>query len=228
MEKKKSENADLGKGRITAFLIGIIIGLATMYTCLEWTNKEGKDDENAYVVPDVSFDQEIIPITLPEKKVVPPPPQSVKLTDVFEIIDNDADVPDDIATTPEDQDLYIEINPTDVIEVGPEPDEDIPFVVVEDMPEFPGGTTALLEYLRKNIKYPAICRENNVQGRVLITFIVDKDGSIKDAEVVKVVNPYLDKEALRVINNMPKWTPGKQRGKAVRVKYTVPVNFRLN
>ncbi|MBO5932616.1 MAG: energy transducer TonB, partial [Bacteroidaceae bacterium] len=87
---------------------------------------------------------------------------------------------------------------------------------------------ALMEYLSKNIKYPAICRENNIQGRVLIQFIVNKDGSIVDPEVVKSVNPYLDKEALRVIAGMPKWKPGSQRGKPVRVKFTVPVNFRLN
>jgi protein TonB len=101
-------------------------------------------------------------------------------------------------------------------------------MVVEDQPEFPGGTAALLEYLRKNIKYPAICRENNIQGRVLVTFIVNKDGAIVEPEVVKSVNPSLDKEALRVISQMPNWKPGSQRGKPVRVKYTVPVNFRLN
>ena len=87
---------------------------------------------------------------------------------------------------------------------------------------------ALLDYLRKNIKYPRICQENNIQGRVLVTFIVNKDGAIVDPEVVKSVNPSLDKEALRVISGMPKWKPGSQRGKPVRVKYTVPVNFRLN
>ena len=101
-------------------------------------------------------------------------------------------------------------------------------MVVEDAPEFPGGTQALLDYLRKNIKYPAICRENNIQGRVLVSFVVNKDGAIVDPEVVRGVNPSLDKEALRVISGMPNWKPGSQRGKPVRVKYTVPVNFRLN
>ena len=101
-------------------------------------------------------------------------------------------------------------------------------MVVEDQPEFPGGTAALLDYLRKNIKYPAICRENNIQGRVLVTFIVNKDGAIVEPEVVKSVNPSLDKEALRVISQMPDWKPGKQRGKPVKVRYSVPVNFRLN
>ena len=100
--------------------------------------------------------------------------------------------------------------------------------MVEDQPEFPGGTAALMEYLRKNIKYPSICRENNIQGKVIVTFIVNKDGSIVEPEVIKAVNPSLDKEALRVISGMPNWKPGMQRGKAVRVRYSVPVNFRLN
>ena len=108
-----------------------------------------------------------------------------------------------------------------------ESDEEEVFMVVEDMPEFPGGTAGLLEYLRANIRYPAGCRENNIQGRVLISFVVEKDGSIVEPEVVKSVDEELDAEAIRVISNMPKWKPGTQRGEPVRVKYTVPVNFRL-
>lgn len=102
------------------------------------------------------------------------------------------------------------------------------YMVVEDFPEFPGGNEALLDFLRRNIKYPTIARENNIQGRVIVTFVVNRDGSISDAEVVKGVSPVLDREALRVISTMPHWKPGMQRGKPVRVKYTVPVIFRLN
>ena len=101
------------------------------------------------------------------------------------------------------------------------------FMVVEDMPEFPGGTEGLLEYLRSNINYPAGCKENNIQGRVLISFVVEKDGSIANPEVVKSVDEELDAEALRVVSKMPNWKPGTQHGEAVRVKYTVPINFRM-
>ena len=101
------------------------------------------------------------------------------------------------------------------------------FEVVEHMPEFPGGQAALMKYLGDNIKYPTIAQENGTQGRVTVQFVVNADGSIVDAKVIRGVDPYLDKEALRVINSMPKWKPGMQRGKAVRVKYTVPVMFRL-
>ena len=101
------------------------------------------------------------------------------------------------------------------------------FTVVEEMPEFPGGQGALLQYLSKSIKYPVIAQENGIQGRVSCSFVVEKDGSVTDVQVLRGVDPSLDKEAIRVITAMPKWKPGKQRGKPVRVKYTVPVTFRL-
>ena len=99
--------------------------------------------------------------------------------------------------------------------------------VVEQMPYFPGGTNALVEYMEKNIRYPEDCEEVCIQGRVIVSFVVEKDGSISDAKVVRSVYPSLDEEALRVVNGMPKWCPGKQNGQSVRTKYTIPVTFRL-
>ena len=101
------------------------------------------------------------------------------------------------------------------------------FQVVEEMPEFPDGMPELIKWLSANIKYPAICQENSVQGRVIVQFVVTREGAIENPKVVKSVDPYLDAEALRVIKTMPKWKPGKQRGKAVNVKYTLPIEFRL-
>ena len=109
----------------------------------------------------------------------------------------------------------------------PKVEETKVFDVVEEMPQFPGGNSALFEYLSKNIKYPVVAEENGVQGRVVVTFVVERDGSITDVKVVKSVDPSLDKEAQRVVKSMPHWIPGKQNGSAVRVKYTVPVTFRL-
>lgn len=109
----------------------------------------------------------------------------------------------------------------------PKEEETKVFDVVEQMPQFPGGPSALFEYLSKNIKYPVVAEENGVQGRVIVTFVVERDGSITDVKVVKSVDSSLDKEAQRVVRNMPHWIPGKQNGSAVRVKYTVPVTFRL-
>jgi TonB family C-terminal domain len=228
MEIKKSEHADLERGKSTSLLIGFVIALGVMFVALEWTQREVEDDSEIYAVRDVSINEEMVPITLPEKKTVPPPPAAVTKADIIEIVEDDADIEEDIMASTEDNVEWVDLDDYDVVEVEPEPEEEEIFMVVEDQPEFPGGTAALLEYLRKNIKYPAICRENNIQGRVLVTFIVNKDGAIVEPEVVKSVNPSLDKEALRVISTMPNWKPGSQRGKPVRVKYTVPVNFRLN
>ena len=107
-----------------------------------------------------------------------------------------------------------------------EKDENI-YDTVEQMPEFPGGLSACMSYIARNVKYAKIALENGIQGRVVVQFCVEKDGSISNTIVTKSVNPYLDKEALRVVSSMPKWTPGKQKGKPVRVKYTLPVHFRL-
>ncbi len=228
MEIKKSERADLERGKGTSLLIGFVMALGVMFVALEWTQREKEDNSEIYAVKDLSLNEEMVPITLPEKKTVPPPPAAVTQSDILEIVDDDADVEEDIMASTEDQVEWVDLDEIDYVEVEPEPEEEEIFMVVEDAPEFPGGTQALLDYLRKNIKYPAICRENNIQGRVLVSFVVNKDGAIVDPEVVKGVNPSLDKEALRVIAGMPKWKPGSQRGKPVRVKYTVPVNFRLN
>ncbi|MDE6171875.1 MAG: energy transducer TonB, partial [Bacteroides sp.] len=132
-----------------------------------------------------------------------------------------------IAST-EETGAAVEVKYVPVTVVEEEPEEQEIFEVVEQMPEFPnGGLQGLMQFLSKNIKYPTIAQENGTQGRVTVQFVVNKDGSIVDAKVIRGVDPYLDKEALRVIGTMPKWKPGMQRGKPVRVKYTVPVMFRL-
>lgn len=114
--------------------------------------------------------------------------------------------------------------------VKPEPAPEVEnkvFDVVEVMPSFPGGQSALMQYLNSNIKYPVVAQENGVQGRVVVSFVVEKDGSITDVRVVRSVDPSLDREATRVVKSMPHWIPGKQNGSAVRVKYNVPVSFKL-
>ena len=134
------------------------------------------------------------------------------------------------AFTVEGNDETAEVKHVEEKIAEPEPvkeEETKVFDVVEQMPSFPGGPSALMQYLNSNIKYPVVAEENGVQGRVVCTFVVEKDGSITDVRVVKSVDPSLDKEAVRVVKSMPKWIPGKQNGSAVRVKYTVPVTFRL-
>ena len=228
MEIKKSEKADLERGKGTSILIGFVMAMAVLFVALEWTEREVEDNSDLYMARETTITEEMVPITLPEKKTVPPPPAAVAKADIIKIVEDDADIEEDIMVSTEDQVEWVDLDEVDYIEVEPEPEEEEVFMVVEDAPEFPGGINALLEYLKKNIKYPAICRDNNIQGRVIVSFVVNKDGKIVDPEVVKGVNPSLDKEALRVISTMPNWKPGYQRGKPVRVKYSVPVNFRLN
>ena len=107
------------------------------------------------------------------------------------------------------------------------PDENSIFQVVEIQPEFPGGMAELMKYLQKNIRYPKVCKEQGLQGRVIVQFVVNTDSTISDVKVVKPVNPHFDQEALRVVKAMPKWKPGTQHGKPVRVRFTLPVTFRL-
>ena len=149
------------------------------------------------------------------------------MEEVLHIAENDANVEESTIQSTEDNNTAVEIKYVPVEVEEEEPEEQQIFQVVEEMPEFPGGMAECLKFIGKNIKYPTIAQENGVQGRVIIQFVVNQDGSIVDPVVMRSVDPYLDKEALRVIKMMPKWKPGKQRGKAVRVKYTVPVTFKL-
>ena len=170
----------------------------------------------------------IIPITMQEKPVAPVPVEARAITETIEIVEDDAEIEETMIMSDEDMGEVVEIqNIENVVVEEPEKEEEI-FQVVENQPEFPGGMQALMKYLRDNIKYPSISRQNNSQGRAYINFVVNTDGSITDVEVMKSTNDvYLDKEAVRVVSGMPKWKPGKQQGKTVRVKYTLPVMFRL-
>ena len=149
------------------------------------------------------------------------------MEEVLQIAENDANVEESTIQSSEENNQAVEIKYVPVEVEEEEPEEQQIFQVVEEMPEFPGGMAECLKFIGKNIKYPTIAQENGVHGRVIIKFVVNQDGSIVDPVVMRSVDPYLDKEALRVIKMMPKWKPGKQRGKAVRVKYTVPVPFKL-
>lgn len=227
MEIKKSPKADLEGKKTTWVLVGLVLILAAMFVAFEWSERDVQITADSGIV-EASFDEEMIPITEQEEpKQAPPPPEAPKVEEVLQIAENDADVEESTIQSSEDNNQAVEIKYVPVEVVEEEPEEQQIFQVVEEMPEFPGGMAECLKFLAKNIKYPTIAQENGVQGRVIVQFVVNRDGSIVDPVVMRSVDPYLDKEALRVIQMMPKWKPGKQRGKAVRVKYTVPVTFKL-
>ena len=226
MEIKKTPKADLENKKSTWLLVGYVIVLAFMFVAFEWTKRDIKID-TSQAITDLVFEEEIIPITEQPEQVAPPPPEAPSIAETLTIVDDDADVEETTIATSEETNQAVEIKYVPVAVEEEEPEEQTIFEVVENMPDFPGGQAALMQYLAKNIKYPTIAQENGTQGRVIVQFVVNRDGSIVDAKVVRSVDPYLDKEALRVINTMPKWKPGMQRGKPVRVKFTVPVMFRL-
>ena len=202
--------------------------LAAVFVAFEWTERDKQVTTDTGVVEPI-FEEEMIPITEeePEQKQAPPPPEAPKVEEVIQIAENDANVEETTIKSSEDDNTAVEIKYIEPVVEEEEPVEEEIFMVVEQMPEFPGGMAELMKFLSKNIKYPTIAQENGIQGRVIVQFVVNQDGSIVDPIVMRSVDPYLDKEALRVISTMPKWKPGMQRGKAVRVKYTVPVTFRL-
>ena len=227
MEIKKSPKADLESKKSTWLLVGYVIVLAFMFVAFEWT-KRGIKIDTSQAITDVFFEEEIIPITEQPEQVTPPPPEAPSIAETLTIVEDDADVEETAIVSSEELNQAVEIKYVPVAVEEEEPEEQTIFEVVEQMPEFPnGGMAGLMQYLSKNIKYPTIAQENGTQGRVTVQFVVNKDGSIVDAKVLRGVDPYLDKEAVRVIMGMPKWKPGMQRGKPVRVKYTVPVMFRL-
>ncbi len=227
MEIKKSPKADLEGKRSTWLLIGYVFVLAVTFIAFEWSERDKKVATDTGIAQ-VDFEEEIIPITEQEEpKQAPPPPEAPKVEEVLKIVENDANVQESTIQATDDTKQAIEVKYTPVEVVEEEPEEEQIFQVVEEQPEFPGGQIELMKFLQKNIKYPTISQENGVQGRVIVQFVVNRDGSIVDTQVMRGVDPYLDKEALRVVSTMPKWKPGKQRGKPVRTRFTLPVQFRL-
>ena len=228
MEIKKSPKADLEGKKTTNLFLGAIMVLAVLFVGFEWSERDKKVVTDTGL-QEVVFEEEIIPITEQEQpKQAPPPPEAPKAEEVLNIIENDSKVEESTVQASDDTQAAVEVKYTPVEVEEEEVDEQQIFQVVEENPEFPGGMKECMKFLSNNIKYPQISQENGVQGRVIVQFVVNADGTIVDPVVVRGVDPYLDKEALRVIKLMPKWKPGKQRGKAVRVRYTQPVLFRLN
>ena len=225
MELKKSQEASLENKKLTYLLLGFVFVLSACYVALEWTEKTVK----VYEEPneELFFEEELDIQQTSQETPPPPPPAPVQEIEVLNVVDDEVQT-ERIEINTEENTEVVEIKAPVEQVVEEEEKEDEIFMVVETMPEFPGGQAELFKYLSENVKYPVIAQENGIQGRVICQFVVNKDGSIVDVEVVRSGgDASLDKEAVRVIKSMPKWKPGKQRGKPVRVKYTVPVNFKL-
>lgn len=230
MEVKKSPKADLEGGIGMSILMGMIVGLAVLFVGFEWGSKDVQVVTADEGVADIIAEEEI-EITRPENTPPPPPPPPAPaVAEVLTVVEDDVELEQQDIVSSED-DATAAQTETFVAPVVEEEEEEESaqqiFTVVEKQPEFPGGTAELFKYLSKAIKYPVIAQENGIQGRVVCSFVVNRDGSIVDIQVMRGVDPSLDKEAIRVISEMPKWKPGEQRGKPVRVRFILPVQFRL-
>jgi protein TonB len=224
MEAKKSNKADLESKKVIFTQLGLIVALAVILLAFEWKSYDKSIEGFGERVVD-NIEEDIIPIT--EQKVKPPPPPPPKKVVQLNIVEDDVEVEDDLLIDIE-ADEFTEIDEYIPIEVEEEVYEENIFTVVESMPVFKGGNAALNPYLSANIKYPVMAKESGIQGKVYITFVVEKDGSITDVKLLRGIGGGCDEEAIRVVKNMPKWTPGKQRGKPVRVQYNLPVRFTLH
>ncbi len=228
MELKKSLKADLENKRNTFLLLGLVVALGITLLAFEWTARPSKA-ESLGSVQDQEIEEEIIPITRELEVKPPPPPPPPAVVEVLNIVDDDVEIEDELEIEDTDADDETVIDVAPIISAAEEEEEESAevFFIVEDMPVFPGGDLALRQYIGNAVKYPVIAQENGIQGKVYVTFVVGKDGSVYNAQIARGVDASLDKEALRVVNSLPKWKPGKQRGKPVNVSYTVPINFVL-
>ena len=225
IKKNKDINNDDASSRSSYILIGLVLSLAVIFCGIEYYTADTPEVEIqiGYNIDD----EEILEFEPPENTPPPPPPPPPAAPpEEVEVLDEEDE-------REETQTQIIDMD-ADVIEVVdiPEEEEEIEveeiFDVVEDNPEFVGGMEKLYKYLSENIKYPEMAKENSIQGRVYVQFVVWKDGSIRDVKVVRGVHATLDKEAVRVVKSMPKWTPGKQRGKPVNARFTLPIKFKIS
>ena len=205
--------------------IGLIIALLIAWLAFEHKSYDKRELDESLLNREVVLDEEMVEITKQEEQK-PQPVEQPQQTTQLEIVDDNVET--------EDININAEVEQNEVIEeyVAPEVvEEEVVeqeiFQIVEEMPAFPGGEAKLMEYVGKNIKYPQIARETGIQGRVFIGFVVEPDGSVSNVKLLRGIGGGCDEEAMRVVKSMPKWKPGKQRGKAVRVSYQIPVFFKL-
>ena len=229
MELKKNPKADLEKRRGLYLEIGLVAIMVVALAAFEW---KSYDQEQIEVVQRTAMDEveDVIIQTQQEELPPPPPPEQPEVTTELNVIEDDAESENEVDMSSfqrQEEATNIEITPVKIEEEEEEEEQTI-FQVVENDPEFPGGVEAMYKYLAQNIKYPQLARENNITGRVYVTFVVERDGSVSGVRVLRDIGGGCGAEAVRVVKSMPKWTPGKQRGKAVRVQYNLPVNFSLH
>ena len=229
MEVKKSPKASLENKKLLFTEIGLVVALGVVYGGFEFSSKE----KTAAVLEDTTqavIEEEMVAI---QQETPPPPPEAPAipvLSDQIDIVDDNIQIDDDMFMNLEDDDTAYEIVDYKEEEVEEEEveEEAINFMLVEEKPKFNGGDqNEFSKWVAQHLEYPEVAKENNIQGKVTVQFTVEKDGRVTNVVVVRGVDESLDKEAVRVVKSSPKWTPGRQRDRAVKVTYTFPVIFQL-
>ena len=227
MEIKKSPKADLESKKLTFALIGLVVTLFIVWRVFEYKSYDKQIVDDLQKTVEV-IEEEMVEITKQEQPKSQPPAPKPQVTQI-EIVDNEEEIEEEI-------EIDAEVSQDEVLEeydfTPPEIEEEEIveaeiFKVVEEMPEFPGGAAKMMEFIQKNIKYPMMARESDIQGRVFVNFVVEPNGTITNVTVMRGIGGGCDEEALRVVQSMPNWKPGKQRGSAVRCSFTVPIIFKL-
>ena len=227
MKAKKTPKADLERNKVIFFELGLILALSFVLIAFEWTSTKLSSSE-MLMAKDQKFEEEIIPITRQKQAQPQKPPEPPKVVEYFQIVDDDIELEHELTLEDTEIDLETEVaifeyKPTIEVE-----EEKTIFVAVEEMPSFHGkGANSFLEWIGKNLLYPEIALENGIEGRVFVYFVVEPNGNVSNVRVLRGVDPALDAEAIRVVRASPKWYPGKQRGKPVRVGFTFPIQFKL-
>ncbi|MCU0458138.1 MAG: energy transducer TonB [Bacteroidales bacterium] len=227
MELKKNEKANLEKKKTMFLQVGLIIALIVCLAAMEWTSGQKKDSVFAGMTEE-AIEEEQIPVT----EETPPeelPPPEVTVTDLFEIVEDDVVIENEVRFEDDEtsEDKVVEIY-APVLQAEEEAVEEEIFVIVEDMPKFRGGDiNKFREWVQKRVRYPELAAENGIQGRVFITFVVEPNGTVSNVSISRSVDALLDEAAKEAVSASPKWEPGMQRGRPVRVRYSIPIIFQL-
>jgi protein TonB len=227
MEAKKNEKANLESKKSLFIQIGLIVALLVCLGAMEWTSGQKKDSAFAGMTEE-AIEEEQIPVTEETPPEEMPPPE-VTVTDLFEIVEDDVVIDNEVRFEDDEtsEDKTVEIY-APVLQAEEEEVEEEIFVIVEDMPKFKGGDiNTFREWVQKRVRYPELAAENGIQGRVFITFVVETNGNVSNVSISRSVDALLDEAAKEAVAASPKWEPGMQRGRPVRVRYSIPIIFQL-
>jgi protein TonB len=228
MKAKKYHKASLEWKRGSFFSVGLLFILAAVLVMFEYRAYDREVVESLGDLELNLIEEEVIPIS---QHIPPPPPPPPQVTTQIQIVADEVEIEEQLVIEEMEIDADSEVDFIVEEYSNEEPEEEFEeeeiFTIVEEMPEFPGGMKALFEYLGRELSYPPMAKDARIQGKVYVTFVVERDGSIADVRILRGIGGGCDEEAIKVVQSMPKWTPGKQRNKPVKVQYNLPINFIL-